>query len=83
MANRLTQHIRRQANLALADEYRLFLGKLSLQMRAPAVFERICSEPFFTWKVFCYLSICEVRFFSCPNNSINLQDNLGDKIRLR
>ena len=72
MANRLIQHIRRQANLALAHEYRLFLVKLSLQVQIPALFNRRCSEPFFTLKVFCYLSICEVRFFSCPNNLISL-----------
>ena len=72
MSNRLIQHIRLQANLALADEYRLFLAKLSLQVFIPAVFDRTCSEHFSTFKVFCYLSICEVRFFSCPNNCINL-----------
>ena len=74
MANRLIQHIRRQANLALADEYRLFLVKLPspLQVCIPAACDRSCSEPFFTFKVFCYLSICEVRFFSCPNNLISL-----------
>ena len=74
-ANRLTQHIRRQANLALADEYILFLVKLPspLQMVIPALFDRTCSELFFTFKVFCYLSrTCELRFFSCPNNFINL-----------
>ena len=72
MAYRLIQHIRRQANLALAHEYRLFLVKLSLQVHIPAFAHRSCSEPFFTFKVFCYLSICELRFFSCPNNFINL-----------
>ena len=72
MANRLIQHIRRQANLALAGEYRLFLVKLSLQVHIPAFANPSCSELFFSFKVFCYLSICEVRFFSCPNNCIGL-----------
>ena len=74
MSNRLIQHIRLQANLALADEYRLFLVKLPspLQVFIPALFHRTCSELFFTFKVFCYLSTCELRFFSCPNNFISL-----------
>ena len=74
MSNRLIQHIRRQANLALADEYRLFLVKLPspLQVFIPAVIDRPCSEPVFTCKVCCYLSTCELRLFSCPNNSISL-----------
>ena len=75
MANRLTQHIRRQENLALADEFRLLLVKLSLQMAIPALSHRCCSEPYFTFKVFCYLSICEVRLSSCPNNLISLYAN--------
>ena len=47
-ANRLTQHICRQAYLGLADVYRLFLAKLSLQVAIPVAFDRNCSEPFFT-----------------------------------